>query len=103
MTWALSGRLTRTGSLLLCASWGLISDAGAAAQAPGATGSIPKASLMPWNDNANPGPWGAPPGSNDDEPRPQPGRRPSRSPAAAARGSGFRRGSAARARRMRAA
>jgi membrane protease subunit HflK len=31
---------------------------------------------MPWNDNANPGPWGSPPGSNDDEPRPQPGRRP---------------------------
>lgn len=31
---------------------------------------------MPWNDNANPGPWGTPPGSNDDEPRPQPSRRP---------------------------
>jgi membrane protease subunit HflK len=23
---------------------------------------------MPWNDNANPGPWGSPPGSNDDRP-----------------------------------
>ena len=31
---------------------------------------------MPWNDNANPGPWGPPPSSNDDEPRQQPGRRP---------------------------
>ena len=31
---------------------------------------------MPWNDNANPGPWGTPPSSNDDEPRQQPGRRP---------------------------
>lgn len=31
---------------------------------------------MPWNDNANPGPWGSPPSSNDDEPRQQPGRRP---------------------------
>ncbi|HEY1880705.1 MAG TPA: FtsH protease activity modulator HflK [Caulobacteraceae bacterium] len=31
---------------------------------------------MPWNDNANPGPWGSPPSSNEDEPRPQPGRRP---------------------------
>ncbi|HEY1562182.1 MAG TPA: FtsH protease activity modulator HflK [Caulobacteraceae bacterium] len=31
---------------------------------------------MPWNDNANPGPWGSPPSSSDDEPRPKPGRRP---------------------------
>jgi len=35
---------------------------------------------MPWNDNANPGPWGSPPGSNDDRPdespRLDPGRRP---------------------------
>jgi membrane protease subunit HflK len=23
---------------------------------------------MPWNDNANPGPWGSPPGGNDDRP-----------------------------------
>jgi len=34
---------------------------------------------MPWNDNANPGPWGLPPGSNDDRPdeppRQDPGRR----------------------------
>lgn len=30
---------------------------------------------MPWNDNANPGPWGTPPSSNDDEPRLTPGRR----------------------------
>src|SRR5258708_479953 len=28
----------------------------------------PTPSLMPWNDNANPGPWGSPPGSNDDRP-----------------------------------
>ena len=35
---------------------------------------------MPWNDNANPGPWGSPPGSNDDRPqeprRQEPERRP---------------------------
>ena len=31
---------------------------------------------MPWNDNANPGPWGSPPGSNDDRPEGErPGRR----------------------------
>jgi len=33
---------------------------------------------MPWNDNANPGPWGSPPGGNDDQgpPRQDPRRRP---------------------------
>lgn len=30
---------------------------------------------MPWNDNANPGPWGSPP---DDDGRGQPGRKPDR-------------------------
>ena len=31
---------------------------------------------MPWNDNANPGPWGAPPSGEDGEPKPEPQRRP---------------------------
>ena len=31
---------------------------------------------MPWNDNANPGPWGAPPPENGDGRQPQPPRRP---------------------------
>jgi modulator of FtsH protease HflK len=35
---------------------------------------------MPWNDNANPGPWGSPPNSSDDEARPQPSRRPPPTP-----------------------
>src|SRR5579871_492063 len=30
---------------------------------------------MPWNDNANPGPWGSPPGDDGDRKEPQ--RRPS--------------------------
>ena len=31
---------------------------------------------MPWNDNANPGPWGSPPGGGDDERKDVPARRP---------------------------
>jgi membrane protease subunit HflK len=33
---------------------------------------------VPWNDNANPGPWGSPPG--DDDKRPPSSRRPERGP-----------------------
>ena len=33
---------------------------------------------MPWNDNANPGPWGSPPPGDDD--RREPPRRPARGP-----------------------
>jgi len=31
---------------------------------------------MPWNDNANPGPWGSPPGGSDDDRKDLPARRP---------------------------
>ena len=31
---------------------------------------------MPWNDNANPGPWGSPPGGDDGERKDVPARRP---------------------------
>jgi membrane protease subunit HflK len=31
---------------------------------------------MPWNDNANPGPWGSPPGHDEGKPDNEPGRRP---------------------------
>ena len=31
---------------------------------------------MPWNDNANPGPWGTPPGHDEGKPEGEPGRRP---------------------------
>jgi membrane protease subunit HflK len=31
---------------------------------------------MPWNDNANPGPWGSPPGGGDDDRKDVPARRP---------------------------
>jgi membrane protease subunit HflK len=30
---------------------------------------------MPWNDNANPGPWGTPPGHDEGKPEGEPGRR----------------------------
>ncbi|MGH7023284.1 MAG: FtsH protease activity modulator HflK [Caulobacteraceae bacterium] len=33
---------------------------------------------MPWNDNANPGPWGSPPGGNDDRPEAAPRQEPRR-------------------------
>ena len=31
---------------------------------------------MPWNDSANPGPWGPPPGKDDSQPEGEPERRP---------------------------
>ena len=31
---------------------------------------------MPWNDHANPGPWGKPPGHDEGKPEGEPGRRP---------------------------
>jgi membrane protease subunit HflK len=31
---------------------------------------------MPWNDNANPGPWGSPPGGGDEDRKDLPARRP---------------------------
>ncbi len=31
---------------------------------------------MPWNDHANPGPWGKPPGQDEGKPGGEPGRRP---------------------------
>lgn len=64
---------------------------------------------MPWNDNANPGPWGSPPGGNDDRPederpprREEPRRRlPPPSPGGPDLGDVFRRIRAEWTRRMR--
>jgi membrane protease subunit HflK len=48
------------------------------------------ATQMPWNDNANPGPWGAPPppGGKDEPQRPESGGRGPRGPGGPGRGPG---------------